>query len=108
MHATTYITRATRAVAEASDDGRTRWIDVSEDPASILTLFFPREDAELVAACNVLTDAIDAIRRGALDRMAVKVKADQAAMPDLPEDAVCEDPDLGTWSPGELVEAYGS
>lgn len=136
MHASIYVTRATRVSSHAgSAAARSRWVDLTEPDHSTVTLYMPADAAEAVAACGALVDAIESIRRAALGSLAEQVKADlpedapdlpdttgygrlgaawaqqsreRRQEPDLPEDAVCEDPDLGTWSPGELVEAYGS
>jgi hypothetical protein len=112
----------------------TRWVDLTEASGAAITLWIPKDDGDAVAGCSALIAALENLRRAALDGLAASVKAehpeDEVDLPDttgygrlgaawsqqskaaldaaLPEDVICEDPELGTWAPGEVVEAYGS
>lgn len=131
MHASIMLGRYVSAKAYGyGPSSGTRWVDLTEPTGDAITLWIPRDDGEAVAACGELIAALELLRRAAMDGLAKSVKAelpeDEVDLPDttgygrlgaawaqqskerIPEDAICEDPDLGTWAPGEVVEAYGS
>jgi hypothetical protein len=73
----TYVHFGTAGQAIPRESNGTRWVAISEGPGGEgLTLFLPDGDAEIIATTGVLIDALETLRRGAMERLAEAVKAD--------------------------------
>ena len=96
MHASISLTPDVRAKAYDHRGGtETSWLDLEEPSGSAVTLWIPSDEAAAIAATGVLIDALETLRRAAMERLAAAVRAELPNV--VPAD----------WSEADLAGAWG-
>jgi len=106
----TYVHFGTTSEAIPRERNGTRWLDIAEDPGRAgLSLFLPDGDAEIIATTGVLIDALETLRRAAMERLAEQVRADVPCDGPALDGTPCPVHNVvpADWSEADLAGAWG-